>query len=141
MSAASAPGTIIARRPSPEAYQEKSVKILASGFMHLRILSERIEYLYGVLPTTPITDQDLAARLGAVINLEGHTGDVSASRKAGAVRDFLVFLKLQAAARREKNPFYDQSESGAAYVLAAMERSVDRFFGDKGAELPSELDF
>ena len=31
---------------------DDSVKISAAGYIHLRVLTERVEYLYGVIPTT-----------------------------------------------------------------------------------------
>lgn len=44
-----------------------SVKVTASGFIHLRILAERLEYIYGVLTVTPISDQGVAAQIGEYI--------------------------------------------------------------------------
>ncbi len=43
-----------------------SVKIGASGFIHLRTLVERLEYLYGVLATTCVTDGDVLATIADV---------------------------------------------------------------------------
>src|SRR6266536_6476619 len=34
-----------------------SIKVTASGFIHIRILCERLEYLYGVLTVTPISER------------------------------------------------------------------------------------
>lgn len=51
-------------------------RISAAGFIHLRILSECLEYLYGVLPVTPIFEREAAAVIANTINKENQTGAV-----------------------------------------------------------------
>lgn len=46
---------------------DDSIRVLASGFMHLRVLSERVEYLFGVLPTVPFVDEASAQALTSVL--------------------------------------------------------------------------
>ena len=104
------------------------VKIQASGFIHLRVLSERIEYLFGIIPVVPVADEKTAAALADYINRENQKGQLTASEKARAVELLHAFLNNEMNRLREKNPFFDANASGAVYVLSAMERSIRRFY-------------
>ena len=103
------------------------VRIQASGFMHLRVLSERLEYLYGVIPVVPISDPGVAARLADFVNRESQRGSVQPSDMARAVQALVHFLKYQLNQSRERNPFFDRKSSGAVYVLNHMDRALLRF--------------
>lgn len=114
-----------------------SVRIQASGFIHLRVLCERIEYLYGVLSVTRITDPNVATRLSEFISRENDRGDLSAIDRARAVEAALRFFHKEHKRRREGNPFFDVRTSGAVYVLNAMDRAVGRYFhGNIGSTDP-----
>lgn len=106
-----------------------SIKILASGFMHLRVLCHRIEYVYGILPTTPINDQGIAEKLASYVQTEAQR-EVGALHKAKAVRELHKFLQVELARTRAPSPFFDSSRSGAAYVVEAIGRSLDSFFDE-----------
>ena len=103
------------------------VKIQASGFVHLRILCERIEYLYGVIPVIPVADEETTATLAHYVNRENQQGSCSAKDKARAVQKLLEFLRREMARLREKNPFFEPTRSGAVYVLNSMENAIRRF--------------
>jgi hypothetical protein len=118
---------------------EDCVKIQTSGFIHLRILCERIEYLYGVIPVTPFSDDKVVAKLANSINRESQRGYATGAEAARAVELMLEFFKKEKARIRERNPFFDPDRSGAVYVLDAMERAVRRFFKlDEGAKTKSD---
>lgn len=61
---------------------DNSVHVLAAGFMHLRILPERLEYLYGVLPTVPVADPIVASRIADILRIENSNENVLGSDKA-----------------------------------------------------------
>ncbi len=103
------------------------VKIQASGFIHLRILCERIEYLYGVIPVIPVADEKTTAALALYVSRENQQGNCSAKDKARAVQILLEFLRREMARLREKNPFFEPTRSGAVYVLNSMESAIRRF--------------
>ena len=103
------------------------IKITASGFIHLRVLCERIEYLSGVLPVVPISDEKTCAVIAEQINRESQRSFSTLAEKTRAVETLLTFLKFELA-KREKNPFFDRTKSGAAYVVDAMERTVRRYY-------------
>lgn len=100
------------------------VKIQAAGFIHMRILCSRVEYLYGVIPVTPISDQKTARLLADLVNRENERGSASMSDALRAVEALLEFLKNEAKRLRENNPFFDPGHSGAMYVLDQMEQGI-----------------
>lgn len=104
------------------------VRIQASGYIHLRILSERIEYVGGVMPVTPIADDSVSRKLATFVNREAQRGDLSAREKVDAVKVLMRFLRGQHSRLHEHNPFFDVAKSGALYVLAAVEQGVEHFF-------------
>jgi hypothetical protein len=120
---------------------DDSVRILASGFMHVRILVGRIEYLYGVIPTTPIFEPEVAAHLAEFVKLESDRGEISAFQKVRAVECFYQYLSRQ----REANstPFSNFKETGATYVLTHITGAIQNFRNiTKGTpETPDALDF
>jgi hypothetical protein len=116
------------------------VRILASGFIHLRILSGRIEYLYGILPTTPLTDKRVADRLADMVRNESLRGGVSSFQTLTAVETFYQYLVDED--KFLSNIFLQNSETGRAYVLNKIEEGIEHFknSGTKFSSGPDELD-
>lgn len=101
---------------------DDSVQILASGYMHVRILSGRIEYLYGILTTTPILDPDVAEQLAGFIGNENVRTDIGGYQKVRAVELFYHYLLAQR--RLSSNPFTTAEGGGAGYVLAQISGAI-----------------
>jgi hypothetical protein len=118
------------------------VKIQASGFIHLRVLCERIEYLYGVIPAVPIANERVATALADYLRRENDRGDIGLGEKTRAVEVLHRFLQSELAKLREKNPFFNPKASGAVYVLNAMNRAILRYYKLEGSvpHTPNELD-
>jgi hypothetical protein len=112
---------------------DDSVHILAAGFMHLRVLPERLEYLYGILPTVPIADPPVARRVADVLERESNSGDVPGSAKAGAVRQLYQYLVNQEARLRQREVSSTSGESGAKYVLRKVSSALQHYFSKGGA--------
>jgi hypothetical protein len=104
------------------------VKIQASGYIHLRVLCERIEYVAGVAPATPVSDARVATRIADFVKIENDRGVLHATQSGRAAETFLKFLQDELARRRQRSAFFDPSDSGAFYVTQAMERAVRRLF-------------
>jgi hypothetical protein len=120
---------------------DDSVRILASGYMHVRILAARMEYLYGVIPTTPLSDRDVAVRLADFVKNEAARGKVSWHQRIHAVEIFYAYLLAQRKATA--TPFSASEDTGASYVLrqiaGAIEHSKNITAATPGA--PDPLDF
>lgn len=109
------------RRVDPD----DSVHILASGFMHVRFIVARMEYLYGVIPSTPVTERDVAERLSEFVRIENVRGRIASFQKLRAVETFYDYLWRQREANR--TPFSTSDDSGAAYVLGHIEGAISHF--------------
>jgi hypothetical protein len=122
---------------------DDSVHILASGFMHLRVLPERLEYMYGILSTVPIADQAVAQRLAETLGRENVDGDVTASAKARAVQQFYQYLVSQEGTLRKRDMQNGNGNSGAAYVLKKIFATLHYFFNKGSTSLDRRdiLDF
>ncbi len=115
-----------------------SVKITASGFIHLRLLSERIEYLYGVLTVTPISEPGVVDYLAAAINTENQTDRISMARMIGCVEEFRRFLGQQYALLTAAYPTFGERDSGANYILNQIDSAL-RFAKEPGHRSPQQL--
>jgi hypothetical protein len=101
---------------------DDSVKILASGFMHVRILVGRIEYLYGIIPTTPIFDQAVARQLAEYVRVEMTRGRTTVYQRVQAVEILYKYLLQQQEA--QVSPLPSTDDTGAAYVLKHIEEAI-----------------
>jgi len=104
---------------------DDSVRILASGFMHVRILAGRLEYLFGVIPTTPLFDKDAARGLAEFVKLESARGQVGGFQKVRAVA--LLYTYLLRERKESITPFSESNAVGAAYVLHHMAEAIEHF--------------
>ena len=100
------------------------VRIQASGFIHVRVLCERFEYLYGVLPTTPIRDPTAANLVGDFINRENVRGDLGAYEKVRAIEIFFRYLVAERDRLKRDGAFVDERETGASYVLDRIDSTL-----------------
>ena len=129
------------RMSSSQVEIDDALKITASGFIHVRILSGRFEYLFGVISDTPIFDQAVASTLGSWLQMEVQRGDINVAQKVRAVDTFYRYLWKQRAAIAV--PFRDAAPNGADYVLAHMGNALDHQRNSKAAAVDNEdaLDF
>jgi hypothetical protein len=102
---------------------DDSVRILPSGYIHVRVLASRLEYLFGVLPTTPIFDEVAAKELAEFVKIENARGDLGGFQKARAVDVLYQYLVRQK--RTLTNPLAEPE--GAAYVLRKIDQALTHF--------------
>ena len=109
---------------------EDAVHVLASGYMHLRVFTERIEYLYGILPTVPIADRLICEKITEVLEKEDSAGDVALSEKVYAVKLLEGYLRQQADSLRKRNVRGDESllGGGASYVLGKISACIKHYY-------------
>jgi hypothetical protein len=111
------------RMNTKEVQWEDSVRILAAGWVHLRILTERFEYIYGCISTTPIRDQRTAEILGELVGMESERGELDFYQKLRAVDTFYRYLWNER--KKVTTPFNEELQSGAAYVLQHILSAVE----------------
>jgi hypothetical protein len=104
-----------------------SIKITAAGFIHLRVLCERLEYLYSILTVTPISNHDTAAQIAEYIRTENQMGHISGFQQVRAVEAFLEYLKNQFRHLKAAYPEFGPERSGAVFVIKQIESAI-RYF-------------
>lgn len=104
-----------------------SIKITASGFIHLRILCERLEYLYGVLSVTPICEPAVANQIADYLNRENQYDRLSPHQQARCVEEFLKYLKLEHNKLSSVFPSFGGERTGASFVLDQIQSALDHF--------------
>ena len=122
---------------------EDSLKISPAGFIHLRILSERLEYLYGVLPVTPpIFERGVAKTIATTIESENKYGAVGGYQMLKCVKQFHKYLKSQSATIRGNFAEFGSEQSGTAYILRQIQNVIAHFENALPAEPqgPNPLD-
>lgn len=112
---------------------EDCVKVTASGFIHMRILSERVEYLSSVLPTTAVNDGAFVDQIFDAMGVENRTGNLSLSRRLVLTKQLATYLAKQRDAMRQHDGYRSQSKTGADYLIGHIESAV-RKFSDQGQQ-------
>ncbi|MER8917686.1 hypothetical protein NKI32_28210 [Mesorhizobium sp. M0761] len=104
--------------------ERDSVKATASGWAHMRLLSSRIEYLSAVLPTTPMDDKTLAARVFDLMQVENRAGQIHLHQAVNLVEGFEKYLRRQEAALMSFPGYVDAKHSGAKYIVAKVQEAL-----------------
>jgi hypothetical protein len=106
---------------------EDSVRVNSSGFIHLRILSERLEYLYGVLPVTPMFQTEISKIIANAIEIENRNGTIGGYQMLSCVKHFHHYLEYQAKRIQGNFAEFGGEGSGAAYILRQIQSAIDHF--------------
>jgi hypothetical protein len=106
---------------------EDSIKITAAGFIHLRIFCERLEYLYGVLTVTPVSDHATTKVIAQFIRTESQLGQLGGFQQSRAVESFLEYLKKQYAHLKAAYPEFGEGRTGASFVIQQAESALHFF--------------
>jgi hypothetical protein len=109
---------------------DDAIRILASGFMHIRILPDRLQYCFGVISVTPIVDPVVAVRLSNYIEREITRDDLSEHDQTLAVEVLYNYLLKQLEFRRGHTPFSGSTMTGAEYVLDRILDGISAFWNN-----------
>lgn len=72
---------------------DTAVRVLASGYIHLRILAQRTEYVSSCALVTPIADEKAAVRIGELWQINDPHSDARSASKRDAAYHFVEYLK------------------------------------------------
>jgi len=118
-------GLIEVDTSSPDTVRDRdNVKATASGWAHMRILSGRIEYLASVLPTTPMNDKHLSARVYDLMQTENRSGRVLFNQSVQVVTAFEVYLRRQRHEFDSHPGFAGRAHSGSNYILSKITEAL-----------------
>lgn len=119
-------GLIEADTSSTKTLRERDcVKSTASAWAHLRVLASRIEYLWAVLPTTPLSDEELANSVFDLMQIEARHGSLYLAQMSRSVALLKRYLTAQAAEQAKFPGFTARSRSGTTYLLAKMDEAMN----------------
>lgn len=104
-----------------------AVKVTAAGFIHLRVMCERLEYLYSVLSVTPISDPQTASVISEHLRRENQAGQLGGFQQVRAIESFLEYLKKQFAHFKAAYPEFGDDRAGASFVIKQIESTI-RYF-------------
>ncbi len=121
--------------------QDDCIKVTASGFIHMRILSERIEYLHSILPTTSVNSERLSSRVFDAMGVENSVGRLSLSRSLTLVKQFGEYLSDQRKELRKHDGYGSLQKTGADYIIGHIEASVANFSDNNDRNRSLQQDF
>ena len=120
---------------------EDCIKVTASGFIHMRILSERVEYISSVLPTTAIDDRAFSDRVFDAMGIENRMGKITLARRLNLASQLAAYLANQRNLMRQHDGYRSLTKTGADYLIGHIEAAVKKFSNDGQKQRPSQLDF
>ena len=103
-------------------------KATASAWIHMRFLSEEIEYLSAILYTTRLNNEDLAKSLYDEMRVENSFRKQALHKKARLVKMFFEYLEKQVADNTKLYISFDPDEiTGAKYILDKVKKSIQKY--------------
>ena len=115
------------------------VRIHSSGFIHVRFLTKRLEYLAGILPTVTYFEESIAKEVGHTWVAHLDSPDISRGNKIRTVELFLSYLERMYKLRTERNPFFAHANWGAKYVIQNIQKTL-AWANDPQARFPYQRD-
>ena len=103
---------------------DDSVRLTSSGFIHLRILIESIEYLYSVIFITPLHDRKSSEAVSKILDAELSKGVIPDQLKLQAVSLFFGALREEYVRNVNSYPGFRGADSGASYVVDRLEAVI-----------------
>lgn len=105
---------------------DDAVRIHASGYVHLRFLLSRSEYVVGITPDLSVSSFETAERIANIWSSRSHLNDISLSNKKDIAQLLARYFSLEYAQRCGRHAFYDELGFGGRAVVAALD-SIARF--------------
>jgi hypothetical protein len=103
-----------------------SVKVTASGFIHLRILCERLEYVYGVLTVTPMSDHEVAKQIAQHIARENQVS-IGGFQQVACAEIFDQYLQAEFSQLRAAYSEFGSERTGASFVIKQVQNAIGYF--------------
>ena len=103
---------------------DDAIRLHASGFVHLRILCERIEYLASCALVTPLSNKQVAVTIAGDWQMEPGRNDTTQRKKVMAVRKFHRHLKNQYTELENSSAFFAENAEGSQYVLSSIQKAL-----------------
>lgn len=96
---------------------ETAIRVHPSGYIHLNILAERVEYVASCSLVTPVSDRELVTRIGERWQISDTRNDARSKNKRDAAIIFLGYLKKAADVHRGLQAGVADAERIGATIL------------------------
>jgi hypothetical protein len=107
-----------------------ALRIHASGFIHMRFLAHRLEYVAGVLPATSICDNSLARNIASTWSAQPNLPDIRFQAKLRLVREFSKYLQREHDSRCSRHAFFAEGAMGSRKLLEGL-NAIMKFAADQ----------
>jgi len=100
-------------------------KASASGWAHIRLLSERLEYLSSILPSTAMNDEKLNDLVFDRMQIENQHGDLTYQQRQKLVEQFCAYLRIQHQSLKVHPGYASAGRTGAEYVISKVQSCIE----------------
>jgi GTPase SAR1 family protein len=101
------------------------VRAHASGFVHLHLLANRLEYVAASAVDTYLLERNAAVTLARLSQVSPGYSDISYSRKQEVVWTFLQYLKKEYERHCKESPIFQNQAAGSRFLLRAVANSIE----------------
>jgi hypothetical protein len=101
-----------------------ALRITSAGFIHIRVLSERLEYVSGCLYEATYLSADIAGHVRQMLEDSIQGGGLSMTRKAQGVQEFRKYVRQLKTRREQVAPNLIGQATAADYVLNHVEVAI-----------------
>ncbi|MEW7008130.1 hypothetical protein [Lentilitoribacter sp. EG35] len=101
------------------------IKATASGWIHMRILSERIEYLSSILATTPINDTAFSSQIFERMKAENRCGSQGFMQSKKLCEGLLKYLKAQKEKLELHHEYASRDKTASNYLIQKIELAIE----------------
>lgn len=111
---------------------DDAVRIHASGYVHLRFLLNRQEYLVGITPDLQVSSFETAEKIGNIWLSRSHLNDIGLAPKNMIAEILNKYFKFEYGQRCGRHAFYEELGFGGRAVVAASDslmRSSPQMWG------------
>lgn len=106
----------------------EAVRVHASGFIHMRFLLQRSEYLLGISTDLKLFSRSVAEEIGAVWAGQTEIDDLSLHSKRRILKKIRDYVKFEYARRCRRHAFYEDVGWGGRSVVTALDRAVESLY-------------
>jgi GTPase SAR1 family protein len=121
-----------------ELSESDCVKATASGWAHMTIMCNRMEYLVSVLPTTPISAEPLRSLIFERMKQEASNQAINKFKRIELVEQFVAYLKKQHLSLSQHYLYGSEGQTGAEYVIEKIESALS--YAREGKKKNDQLD-
>jgi hypothetical protein len=101
------------------------IRAHAGGFVHLHLLSSRLEYVSAVIVDTYVTDRGVAAELARLSQVSPGYSDISFARKQEIIRRFLTYLQDEYERHSAEAALFRNQAVGSHFIIRAVTNSLE----------------